>query len=332
MYLLSAIVLVLALAALAVGAGWWCMNMPGPELRGGLPPPGPDQQQLAERLSGHVHVLAEEIGERHHNEMEQLNRAADYISAQLRAMGYVPAVRQFGDRLYRNVVVELHGRDRGDEIIVVGAHYDTTWMTPGADDNASGVAGLLELARNLYGQRFRRTVRLVAFANEEEPFYGTSNMGSRVNARRARDAGDNIVAMFSLEMIGYYSEEPGSQRYPRPIRRFYPDTADFIAFVSNLSSSPLLRRSVALFREQQVFPAEGMAAPEFLVPDIRRSDNASFWRYGYAAVMITDTGNYRNWNYHNVGDTHRSLDYAGMARVVTGLTGLIRGLAGGPRE
>lgn len=322
---MAGLILFTVLVLLAVAA--WCIKMPGQGMKDALPTLTDEQRRLSERLSAHVHVLSEEIGERHHNQMEHLNRAADYIYEEFQAMGYVPAVRQFGDQLYRNIVVELHGRDKRQEVIVIGAHYDTTWMTPGADDNASGVAGLLELAREFQGRRFSRTVRFIAFANEEEPFYGTDDMGSRVSARRSRDQGEPVIAMFSLEMLGYYSKEPGSQRYPDAIRPFYPERGDFIAFVSNLRSSAMMRRAVTYFREQQVFPSEGMAAPEWLVPDIRRSDNAAYWHYGYPAVMITDTANYRNHNYHNVGDTHRSLDYESMARVVTGLGGMIRRMA-----
>lgn len=317
----------IAIAALIVAAVFWCIKMPGQSLQ--EPPPSltEEQRELSRRLSGHVRVLAEEIGERHHNRMDELNRAADYIYERFRDMGYVPAVRQFGDRLFRNIVVELHGRDKREEVIVIGAHYDTTWMTPGADDNASGVAALLELAREFRDRRFPRSVRFIAFANEEEPFYGTEDMGSRVSAGRSRERNEKIVAMFSLEMLGYYSLEPGSQRYPETIRRFYPDKGNFIAFVSNLQSSALMRHAVGIFREQAAFPSEGMAAPEWLVPDIRRSDNAAYWHYGYPAVMITDTANYRNNGYHNVGDTHGSLDYDNMARVVEGLGGMLRGLA-----
>lgn len=324
--LMTSLVLITVVALLAAAAVW-CIKMPGQSVQGELPPLTNEQRRMSERLSEHVRVLAEEIGERHYKRMEELNRAADYIYEQFQAMGYVPAVRQFGDRLYRNIVVELHGRERREEVIVVGAHYDTTWLTPGADDNASGVAGLLELAREFRDRRFARTVRFIAFANEEEPFYGTEDMGSRVSASRSRDRGEPILAMFSLEMLGYYSREPGSQRYPDAIRPFYPAQGDFIAFVSNLRSSPMMRCAVRHFRHQEAFPSEGMAAPEWLVPDIRRSDNAAYWRHGYPAVMITDTANYRNPNYHNAGDTHRTLDYESMARVVTGLSGMIRTMA-----
>ena len=326
------LLVVLIAGGLAAAAVYYCIHMPGRSLRGSLPPLDPQQKQMREDLTRHVRVLAGDIGERRSEHGDSLDRAADYIEAQLRSFGYVPAVREFGDKPYRNISVELHGREKQDQVIVVGAHYDTVRGTPGADDNASGVAGLLEIARALQGKRFPRSVRFIAFCNEEEPFYGTDDMGSRVSAEHSRDRGENIVAMFSLEMIGYYSDEPGSQRYPGVIRPFYPDRGDFIAFVGNLDSRNVVHRAIAVFRQQRVFPSEGMVAPEWLVPDIRRSDQASYWAFGYPGVMITDTSNFRNYGYHNMGDTWKTLDYGRMARLVTGLTAMIRGLAGdGPR-
>ena len=322
------LLLPLLLAGIAgVVLAWYCMDMPGTNPRRPLPPLDTAQADLQQRLSRHVYTLAEDIGERHHEALPALNRAADYIEQQFRSFGYVPAVREFGEQRFRNISVELHGREQGDQVIVVGAHYDTVWLSPGADDNASGVAGLLEIARALHGRRFARTLRLIAFVNEEEPFYGTELMGSRRSAEASRNRGENIVAMYSLEMIGYYSDQPGSQHYPRMIRRFYPQQADFIAFVSNLANARLLRDSVRRFRQQAVFPAEGLAAPEWLVPDVNRSDHAAYWNVRYPALMITDTANYRNYAYHNTGDVARTLDYAAMARVVSGLTGMLAAMA-----
>ncbi len=152
-------------------------------------------------------------------------------------------------------------------------------------------------------------------------------MGSRVSARHSFERHENMVGMYALEMIGYYDDEPGSQRYPNVIRHFYPVRGNFIAFVANLRSRRFLHRSIVYFRSQSVFPSEGMAAPQWLVPDIRRSDHASYWHFGFPAVMITDTANYRNRHYHDVGDVHRTLDYHNMARVVSGLTNMLRDLA-----
>jgi hypothetical protein len=282
---------------------------------------------LAERLRTHVQVLAGEIGERNRDNRGQLDRAADYIERELSGMGYLVAPEIFGDAQYRNLVVDLYGRELRDSVLVVGAHYDTAWFTAGADDNASGVAGLLEIARALKDRPLRRSVRLIAFTNEEEPFFGRDTMGSMVAAKRSYDRRENVVGMLSLEMIGYYSDEPDSQRYPAPVRRFYPTVGDFIGFVGNLPSRALLHEAIGEFRKVAQFPSEGLAAPEWLVLDIRRSDNHAYWRYGFPAIMVTDTSNFRNRNYHNMGDRPDTLDYERMARAVTGLTEMIAALA-----
>ena len=318
--------LILAVAVIA-GFGAWCIRMPGASHRGDLPPADPALAALRDRLSGHVAALAGEIGERNRDNRNKLDRAADYIEHQFSEMGYLASPEVFGGEQFRNLVVDLYGRELREEILVVGAHYDTTWFTPGADDNASGVAGLLELARALKDRPLRRSVRLIAFVNEEDPFFGGDEMGSMVAAQRSYERGENLVGMLSLEMIGFYSEEPGSQRYPQPVRRFYPRVADFIGFVGNLRSRGLLHDAVREFRAAAQFPSEGLAAPEWLVPDIRRSDNYAYWRYGFRAIMVTDTSNFRNRNYHKTGDRPETLNYERMARVVAGLTETIVALA-----
>jgi Zn-dependent M28 family amino/carboxypeptidase len=303
------------------------ISMPGEPYQGELPALDAKTQLTRERLSAHVYTLAEEIGERHHDQQDALNKAADYIEQSFRDMGYNPVAEVYSDHFYRNIAVNLYGKQRRDEIIVIGAHYDTVWLSPGADDNASGVAALLEIARELHGKRFPRTIRLVAFANEEWPFFGRDNMGSRVNAQHSFDRNELISGMISLEMLGYYSSRPGSQAYPKPLSYFYPKQANFIAFVSNISSRDLLREVIREFRLTKQFPSEGLIAPQFLVPDIRRSDNSSFWSFGFPAIMVTDTSNYRNRNYHTLGDLHRTLDYESMARVVMGLSQTVEAMA-----
>jgi Zn-dependent M28 family amino/carboxypeptidase len=170
-------------------------------------------------------------------------------------------------------------------------------------------------------------VRFIAFANEEPPFFLTDDMGSRVYATRARRRGEHIVAMLSIETIGYYSEEAGSQRYPFPFSLFYPNTANFIGFVANMSSRDLLYQVIATFREHTHFPSEGIAAPEW-VTGIGWSDHWSFWREGFPAVMVTDTALFRYEHYHTAEDTPDKIDYARMARVITGISRVVAGLAG----
>ncbi len=304
------------------------IKMPERSYQGDLPDLSEQQLFLSKKLRDHVWFLAEEIGERQYKKSGSLDLAADYIEKQLLSTNLVPYHQEFGDKSeYRNVIAEHYGREKPDEIIVVGAHYDTVWFTPGADDNASGVAALIEMARALAEISLSKTVRFVAFANEEHPFFLTNKMGSLVHAKRAAEREERIQAMLSLEMLGYYSDEPNSQEYPRPLRWFYPRTANFIAFISNFGSRGLLHRIIASFRKTTPFPTEGLAAPLVLVPDIRRSDHAAFWAYGYQAIMVTDTAVFRNTGYHNVGDVPRSLNYEKMSRVVSGLIEVVKVLA-----
>jgi len=239
----------------------------------------------------------------------------------------VPKSEIVNNRDHRNVIVDIYGSKVRDRIIVIGAHYDTVPMTPGADDNASGIAALLEIARAFRTEKPAVTLRFAAYVNEEEPFFGGNSMGSLFNARRSKERGENIIGMYSLEMLGYYSDERKSQYYPRTVRRFYPRTGNFIAFVGNLKSRRFLHDSIYSFRELASFPSEGLVAPQILVPDIRRSDNAAFWFHGYPAVMMTDTSNFRNWNYHGVGDKYETLDYGRMAMVVEGLVKMLAAMA-----
>lgn len=283
---------------------------------------------LESRLYQHIWFLSEEIGERHFENPGSLDRAADYIEQELMAAGLKVLRHSFEDSTYHNIIAEISGSSSPDEIIIVGAHYDTVWLSPGANDNASGIAAMLEISRNLAGLNPERTIRFIAFTNEEQPFAGSDEMGSMIYARLVRERMENIIGMYSLEMLGYYSDEPGSQSYPPPLSWFYPDRANFIAFVSNIQSGRLLWQSLKAFRHHSDFPAQGLIMSERLVPDIRRSDHASFWDTGYPAVMVTDTADFRNIHYHTVGDTIRTLNMKKMAEVTAGLTLMIASLAG----
>jgi len=289
--------------------------------------PEQSMTDLQANLEQHVRVLADEIGERHFLEPAAITATIDYIRKQFLGTGYEPGFHSFGDGQFHNIIAELPGHSRKHEILVVGAHYDTVWHSPGADDNASGVAALLEIARLLAIESHQRTLRFIAFANEEQPFVEGDEMGSQVYVRSLNDTNDSVVAMFSLEMLGYYSDEKGSQQYPFPLNWIYPDKAFFIGFVANLKSTGLLLQSLHRFRRAATFPVQGLAVPEKLVPDIRRSDHASFWDAGFPALMITDTANFRNRYYHSIGDTPETLDFDSMTRVVAGLVSMLRSLA-----
>ncbi|NOQ52746.1 MAG: M20/M25/M40 family metallo-hydrolase [Desulfuromonadaceae bacterium] len=296
--------------------------------RTALPVLSAEQAALATRLQGHVTMLGQSIGERNLWHHAELDAAADYIEAQFRAAGLRVERQEYlaeGKRV-GNLVAEIPGAEYPEQILLVGAHYDSVLGSPGANDNGSGVAALLELARQLADSRPKRTLHLVAFVNEEPPFFKSVDMGSRIYAEQARGKRDKIVGMICLETIGYYIQEPGSQNFPfLPMVIYYPDEGNFIAFVTNLSSRRLLKKSLAEFRKQSDFPAEGLVAPGWL-PGVDWSDHWSFWRVGYPAIMITDTAPYRYPYYHSWEDTPDKLSYPEFAQVVEGVVGMVRGL------
>jgi len=291
-------------------------------------PPEPEPQ-LAERLRQHVVTLAGEIGERNVWRYDELGAAAEYIEQELRGLDCELSRQDYEaeSRTVSNVEAERPGASRPEEIVVVGAHYDTVPMCPGANDNASGVAAVIETARLLAGRRLSRTVRFVGFVNEEPPFFQTPGMGSRVYAARSRQRGERIAAMLSLETVGCYSNQPGSQRYPFPFGLAYPNTGNFIGFVGNVGSTRLLRRALKSFRKHSEFPAEGVAAPGWMM-GIGWSDQWSFWKEGYQALMVTDTALFRYDQYHTLEDTPDRLCYEPMARVVAGCANVVADLAG----
>ncbi|MCE5228486.1 M28 family peptidase [bacterium] len=316
------------IAVILIVLGCIVFPMPGKSFRGPLPALTADQQALSGALERHVRVLAEEIGERSMDRFDRLELAADYVSAQFAATGIQPKSLSYNLEGHqpRNIELEFPGGANAGEIIVVGAHYDSELGTPGANDNASGVAATIELARILKDKPRDRTIRLVAFVNEEPPWFQTDVMGSMVYAKECRKNGDRIVGMLSLETIGYYSDAEGSQNYPLPaLGKIYPSRGNFIGFVGNIGSRELVRNCVGAFRANAQFPCEGIAAPEAL--DIGLSDHWSFWQAGYQALMITDTAPYRYPHYHSAQDTPDKIDYDRMARVVAGVASVVEDLS-----
>jgi hypothetical protein len=284
----------------------------------------------AARLTAWVQTLAGDIGERNVFRPRALQDAADFITREWRAQGYdvTPQVYEVGGLGCANLEVTRRGTRRPEAIVLIGAHYDSVMGSPGADDNASGVAALLALSQRLAEAQPRLTVRFVAFVNEEPPFFQSDDMGSAVYARRARERGDDIRLMLSLETIGYHTDAPGSQHHPPFLGLCYPDRGNFIAFVSNLGSRRLLRRTVALFRAHSTFAVERLAAPA-LIPGVSWSDHQSFWQQRYPALMVTDTAFYRYPHYHAPDDTPHKLNYDALARIVDGLAGTLTALAAG---
>jgi Zn-dependent M28 family amino/carboxypeptidase len=283
---------------------------------------------LRERLHRHVSRLAGEIGERNVWRPAALEAAATHVEATLQELGDRAVAEPFtaAGHLVRNVWAERAGAGRAEEIVLVGAHYDSVVGSPGANDNASGVAAVLEIARLLAGHDHPRTLRFVAFVNEEPPFSFSPDMGSFHHARRARERGEKIVAMLSVETIGYYSEARGSQSYPFPLGLVYPDTADFVGFVGDTRSRQLVRRAIGSFRRHTRFPSQGAAVPG-AIPGVGWSDHWSFWQAGYPGLMVTDTALFRYPAYHTAEDTPEKVDYERMARVTAGLARVVEELA-----
>jgi Zn-dependent M28 family amino/carboxypeptidase len=281
-----------------------------------------DARNVADRLGRHVGRLAEEIGERNVWHPAALRAAASYIRDQWLGQGYVVREQRYQAGGFDCANLEaVAADDGGGPAIVIGAHYDSVQGSPGANDNASGVAALLELSRLLAASSL--PLRFVAFVNEEPPFFATSLQGSEVYARRARSDGLNIDLMLALETLGYYSTHERSQAYPPLLARFYPRRGDFVAMVSNLRGLAKLKRFVKAFRASTPFPVQYLAGPAF-VPGVSWSDHRAFWRHGYAALMVTDTAFYRYPYYHTALDTADRVRRGELAEVTCGLAGAVR--------
>lgn len=295
------------------------------------PVAGPFSTADAEtRLYGHVHHLSVTIGSRSVYEYDRLERAKAYILSVLEELG-LPVDRQTFDyegMPYHNLIVTIGGHERREETVIIGAHYDTTEGTPGADDNASGVAVLLELCRALKDFRPERTLKLIFFTLEEPPTFGTSRMGSYVYASEAQKRGEQVHGMISLEMVGYYDDREGSQAFPLPgMGAMFSNRGNFIGVVGNLPSRELVASVANALKRASPLPVESLAAPAF-VPGISFSDHGSFWKTGYRAVMITDTAFYRNPNYHTAMDTIETLRFDRMADLLRAMVHVAHTLAG----
>lgn len=317
--------LVVAVVLASAGfLGWiFMIRMPGRSHTGPLAALSPDERALAAELERDVREIAGRIGERSVRRPRALAEASEYVEVRLRETGLrvrrllVPALSA------DNVETELAGSDPAAGMIVVGAHYDSVQDCPGANDNGTGVAAMLALARRFAKTHPARTLRFVAFPGEEPPTFDTDAMGSVAYARACRANGETVAAMLSLETLGCYSDAPGSQKFPLPLLGLvYPNRGDFLTFVGNLSSASLVRRAIGAFREHARFPSEGAALPSW-VPGVGWSDHASFWKEGYPAIMVTDTAPFRYPHYHLPTDTPDRVDYERLARVVHGLAAVV---------
>ena len=327
-FMTNIIILGVVLVAGLVLAGYFMSRMPGRSFVGALPEPNAEELLLQDNLVSHVEVLAQTIGERNVWQYENLLNAADYIEGQflssglkLRSISY-----EASGKNVRNIEAEIRGTGESPEVIVVGAHYDSLVGTVGANDNASGVAVLLELARLCSAGEYRKTIRFVAFVNEEPPFFKSPSMGSLIYAQQLQERGDRVGAMIALETVGYFTDEPLSQKFPLPLLRlFYPRQGNFLAFVGNYRSGGLLRTCVSSFRKNAELPSEGIIVPGWLL-GVDWSDHWSFWRAGIPAIMVTDTALFRYPFYHTTNDTPDKLNYKALTKAASGLLTVIEEL------
>ena len=304
------------LIPLIVVAGAGCMVV---QMRPRTEVDTPADAAVRAHVEAHVRALG---GPRNVLFPEAYAAATAYVEGQLEGLGYDVTRERVG--MADNVAAELPG---GPGIVLLGAHYDSCGDAPGADDNASGVAAMLEVARLLAGRRLAHTVRFVAWANEEPPFFQRDGMGSRAAAAHTRARGDDLVAVLALDSVGYYDDAPGSQQWPMGLGALFPNRADFINVVSRTSSGAQVVRVASALRRHSSVPVAAGAVPAF-VTGVDWSDHWSYWQEGYDAVMITDMPPFRNPNYHERTDTPDTLDYDRLARLTVGLAGAIEELAG----
>lgn len=316
-----------------IGGSLSCLKlmttMPGSSFSGTAPAFSSDGLALEASLRDDVTTLSVGIGERNLGRTPaQLEAAAVWVEAQLLDAGYAvtPEPFQVNGHAVRNLIADLPGTVAPKELIVIGAHYDSAEGTPGADDNASGVAVGLALARRLHDTPQPRTVRFVFFTNEEPPYFRTDAMGSDVSAKRAKARGDDVKAMLSLETMGFFTDAKDSQHYPWPFSGFYPSTGHFIAFVADTDSRALAHDVVGTFREHATIASEGSSVPAF-IEGIDWSDHGPYWRAGYRALMVTDTAPFRNPNYHEATDLPGTMDFERLARVTAGLEAVVKQLS-----
>jgi Zn-dependent M28 family amino/carboxypeptidase len=316
--------LVIAGLALVLGKatmfGWRCSKITKLDL-------SQEDLKVSQALKQTVKYLSQDIGLRDYLNYKNLEKSAQFIKSAFKNLGFSSEVMHYSlqGKIFKNIIARKMGSNQQANTVILGAHYDSCF-NPGADDNASGVAVLLELARQLKDESLRSDVEFIAFVNEEPPFFLSEDMGSRVYARKAKKQGKTIKAAVILESVGYYRDEPYSQTYPPPLGLFYPQRGNFIAFVSNFASGKILKSLVSAFKKTTDFPVESFAGPSF-IPGVSFSDHWSFWQEGFPAVMVTDTAFLRNPNYHADSDVYTTLDYQKMALVVKGLKATLIELA-----
>jgi hypothetical protein len=279
------------------------------------------------KLRQHVDAMSKDFYPRNSDHTENLNRCAEYISTHFKNAGAEVEMQDYiVDKLtYKNVIGRF-GVGKPKKIIV-GAHYDSCDETPGADDNASGVAGLLELAQLIGKDQPDAEIELVAYTLEEPPFFSGPQMGSVIHANSVASEKDKIIGVIVLEMIGYFSDAPGSQDYPVPVMKgYYPSRGNFITVVSRWDQSEWISDLKAGMKGTTDLPVYSFRGPASL-PGVDFSDHRNYWPHDIPAAMVTNTAFYRNKNYHTEQDTADRLDYHRMGKVVVGVYEAIKALA-----
>jgi Zn-dependent M28 family amino/carboxypeptidase len=285
-----------------------------------------DKNEIRQRLRQHLQYLSVSLGERCIFRPQNLKAAEDYVAREFESLGY-PVRRQafICERVEVANVIVGHPDPRG--YYLLGAHYDTVAETPGADDNASGVAVLLEVARLTRGAPTPKPWAFVGFTTEEPPVYFTPYMGSRVYAKEARKNRENLLGMLCLESVGYFVQEPNSQQIPLALKFLgYSTTGNYLGLVANWHSRPLLQKLEKALQAGSSLPVSSLAVPlgGSFIPETRLSDHANFWDEGYQAVMLTDTAFLRNPNYHTPSDTIDTLNLDAMVDLTLGLAHFVR--------
>jgi hypothetical protein len=328
-FLIALLVLLVALGAGAYAALRYATNVPGRSHQGPLPPLNPEERAIAATLKRHVGTIAA----REHNirRFAELEKVAVYLETTLTGHGYKVGRQEYtvAGKTVRNIdaVIEPPADPADPEVIVVGAHYDSAEETPGANDNGSGTAVVLEMARllkDLQGQS-RKRIRFVLFVNEEPPYFMTDDMGSLRYAKLLAERKERVTAMYSLETLGYYSDAPGSQSYPAPFGMMFPNVGNFVSFVGLTNSRPRVHQTMQSFRSHTAFPTVGGVAPG-IISGIGWSDHWAFGQYGFQCVMVTDTAIFRYPHYHEPTDTPDKVDVERLARITKGMERVVRDL------
>ncbi|QIL40935.1 M28 family peptidase [Pedobacter sp. HDW13] len=270
-------------------------------------------------IKAHLKTLTKTPRYRSHQNIDQLNQTADYIRSVFKKYADSVYIQEYtvDQKIYKNVICSFGTQHQ--KRIIAGAHYDSCGEQEGADDNASGVTGLLELARMLKGQKLNHRIDLVAYTLEEPPYFRTEQMGSYIHAKWLKSNKIEVYGMLSLEMIGYFKTEKKSQSYPLGILSwFYGNKGDYITVIKKFSAGKFANNFTSAFKKGNTILTKTFSGPTSL-PGIDFSDHLNYWKFGYSALMITDTSFYRNKNYHQVTDTMETLDINRMAKVIDGV-------------